>query len=475
MYRTFFCAAGSVLMLGFLFPGAALGAPEVTGVTASEDNVGNENESTLTIYGSGFGDKEHGSAVLHDFATHDYERGVLNDLHSSLGDLAEIPSGQDVGEGNARWGDTGGTGVHMVRNREKRHDGSDGHYYGHRGGSRLSWPVAHGGRQNRDEWAGDRHIYYAFWLRTWHNVAYRWRIETSSKVFREFNYTVADRRDVAPGRNPQEGEAITVGDQKGVLVGVEEGTDIDVVTLAIPGNHNANRLRGETITGLDSGATAVFPDSRNDDPGYTEPRISTSRVWQTPSRSGYSSYSWGRSGPSPVSSSDNVRPLMSGGEWHLYEWEMTLAEETEDIEIVARLDGKEIARGAPTPRLDYKNWDPTFGGPTIAQVGPNIGGNLNYWEIDEIYLDNSRQRVVLADAETLTEASRYEIQTPVTWRDDEIKVLLNYGTLSSDNELFVFVFDETGTPSEKGKRLCSNDCSARPEAPRTLEFSQTAR
>lgn len=445
------------------------------------ESASNTRHGKILIEGENFGSASRASPIVHDFATRAIILGEDDTFHTdNLSDFDELPTRSSS---EYRWAATGSTPTVLALNRDKRHENADGQYYGWGIDSRPGWHVAHGGRDNRGEWVGDRHLYYAFWMRMpLFNPVYTWRIRDPNQDFRAFSYSIQGMDDLASSETPSLGEAVTVGTQEGRLVGVDQTGDTDTMYLEMPGNRNASNLAGETITGLSSGATATFPspDGPDEAEWYGAPTISISRVWQDPSREGYSPYSWGRGpagwgreGDQPwqgTRDDDAYRDALVAGEWHLFEWEMSYDEDRMQSEVVATFNGKEVGRGELNEGI-HADWRDDLGGPTPAQMGANMRFDLLAWDIDEIYIDNTRRRVLLADAENLDEASKYEIQTPLRWSDDVIEVRVNLGSHAKNEQLFVFVFDKFGRPSTKGFPVCLEECQARPVAPESVEIS----
>lgn len=70
-----------------------------------------------------------------------------------------------------------------------------------------------------------------------------------------------------------------------------------------------------------------------------------------------------------------------------------------------------------------------------------------YW-IDDIYIDNTKARVMLGDNATFANCTHREIQIPHTWSDTSIGVTVNTGSFNNGDGVYLFVVDSDGTASE---------------------------
>ena len=86
--------------------------------------------------------------------------------------------------------------------------------------------------------------------------------------------------------------------------------------------------------------------------------------------------------------------------------------------------------------------------PTIAALGLNGKvGKLQVGEIDDIYFDNSLQRVIIGDSPDFDTLTQYEVQRPISWNDGAIEVSLFLGQFEDRNTLgglYLYVFDKEG-------------------------------
>jgi hypothetical protein len=69
---------------------------------------------------------------------------------------------------------------------------------------------------------------------------------------------------------------------------------------------------------------------------------------------------------------------------------------------------------------------------------------------DNIYIDNSFARVEIGDADTYDNCTHREIQIPVTWETGHISLKVNPGSFNLNDNVFLYVFDESGVVNAKG-------------------------
>jgi hypothetical protein len=70
-----------------------------------------------------------------------------------------------------------------------------------------------------------------------------------------------------------------------------------------------------------------------------------------------------------------------------------------------------------------------------------------YWA-DDVYVDNSWARVILANGPTLDESTRIEPQIPADWADQSILVTVRTSDFAPDSVAYLYVVDASGTPSD---------------------------
>lgn len=102
-----------------------------------------------------------------------------------------------------------------------------------------------------------------------------------------------------------------------------------------------------------------------------------------------------------------------------------------------------------------------YSGPTDKYAGTarseSVGGyarmygqpnNWRYW--NDVYLDYTRSRVLLANNATLTSATIREIQIPSSWSNGSINATMNLGKFTTGQTAYLFVLDSTGVSNTTG-------------------------
>jgi hypothetical protein len=111
----------------------------------------------------------------------------------------------------------------------------------------------------------------------------------------------------------------------------------------------------------------------------------------------------------------------------------------------------------------------TYGGShrTISVGGyARMQGFTNNWRYyDDVYLDTTLSRIVLADKPVLSQATIVENQIPSAWSDTSITATVNLGKFAQGQTVYLFVVDSTGTPSGSGLALTAGATAFMPSAP----------
>jgi hypothetical protein len=101
----------------------------------------------------------------------------------------------------------------------------------------------------------------------------------------------------------------------------------------------------------------------------------------------------------------------------------------------------------------------------VGGYGRMQGYTTNWRYFDDVYVDTTLQRVVLADASTLSNASIVEVQIPVAWSDGSITATVNLGKFSQGQTAYLFVVDASGTPSAAGVAVKAGGTATAPSPP----------
>jgi hypothetical protein len=107
---------------------------------------------------------------------------------------------------------------------------------------------------------------------------------------------------------------------------------------------------------------------------------------------------------------------------------------------------------------------------TISVGGyARMQGYASNWRyFDDIYVDTTLQRVVIADKPVLSQARIIETQIPSAWSDGSITATVNLGKFTQGQTAYLFVVDATGTPSAKGQAVTAGGNAFMPNAPSSV-------
>ena len=99
----------------------------------------------------------------------------------------------------------------------------------------------------------------------------------------------------------------------------------------------------------------------------------------------------------------------------------------------------------------YRPRSATVGGFWRNKIDGREYQNDNAWRyFDDIYIDNTFSRVVLANASAYEAASIVEPQIPSVWSDSSITVSVNLGMLPNTGTAYLFVFDANNNHNPTG-------------------------
>lgn len=121
----------------------------------------------------------------------------------------------------------------------------------------------------------------------------------------------------------------------------------------------------------------------------------------------------------------------------------------------------------PTDKLPGTQRTIGIGGYARMQ-GLTRQGQISNWRyFDDVYLDTTLSRVVLADKPVLSQATIVENQIPSAWSDSSITATVNLGQFTQGQTAYLFVVDSTGKPST-GFSVTAGGTAATPSAPSAI-------
>jgi len=85
----------------------------------------------------------------------------------------------------------------------------------------------------------------------------------------------------------------------------------------------------------------------------------------------------------------------------------------------------------------------------LMLANPRNDGKFDMY-VDDVYLDNSLARVEIGNASTWSATTEREIQIPSSWTGSAISVTVNVGSLTENDEVYLYVVDRDGVVNENG-------------------------
>lgn len=450
---------------------SAYGQPSISDV-APIDRSEAEDTQLFRVTGSGFGNKQQGPPVLHDFGTYTFENGVRNDFQGNF--FSHEQYMHDANDEPMRiWDGVGTPGgaidrapTAFIRNGDHRHK-TVGAHYRMRGGAFVGLPMAYGGDHNLDPAMrrysrpdGNTQIYVSWWIRTQFDPQKHIEIQQTD-ISGNFDFGKSEltrgERFVVPG-----GGAGGM-DVDGWVIGINDDGWLEV---EFDTKSNVTLLAGKTLIGQATGAEASISEDSGTIKTYTSPE-KYARIWETGGGNRGLRASWtlnsiyvtSKTGPGNGGSND-FRADLEPQAWNLMEYMIDKSRGTAEYWVNFEKQGS-------------FSFDPSVAehpesSPTLQMVGQNTGTfGLNTFEISEPYMDSTWQRVIVADSKNLESATSYELQRPLSWSEKSIEFAFTQGQLpEDDNTYYVFVFDRNGLKNPKGYPLY---VSSAPNPPASVE------
>ncbi|TYC62725.1 hypothetical protein FMN52_02910 [Marinobacter sp. BW6] len=426
------CLLLSVVLLGGV--SVAVAEPLISQVSLLEGERIDQG-SRIKILGSGFGSKANASPVLVDYVDQAFEYGKRVEPNSGLGEMSRIPMGL-TGDPDAIWATSTSSFLYSTET-TTRHQNSSALYFLEGEKAWVGRPVAYGGAAGWDTPVDIPQLYVSWWYKNRYHSTYYWRFSPDSQTG---EFEVGEELVI---------EGLTGDKSRGVYAGVDED---GLHNAALYSHRNANDLRGVAIKGVSSGATTIFPsESRGGSGyGYEMPGSKLARIWDDPDGIDGIRSSVALHDAYAESARMYYRLGLESNEWVHLEYEI----DTEKGLLRIRENGKIMGEEYFSPDAIYKGKY----SPTLALLGTD-GKQLKLQQswISEIYVDNSLQRVAIGNASNYSDVTHHEMQRPVEWSNTDIEIAVNLGSLSFDEELYVYVFDIDGVVNNKGFPLCTGD------------------
>jgi hypothetical protein len=100
---------------------------------------------------------------------------------------------------------------------------------------------------------------------------------------------------------------------------------------------------------------------------------------------------------------------------------------------------------------------------------------------DDVYIDDSWQRVEIGNQPIYANCTHREMQIPMAWEDQKIQFKFNQGSFANGQTVYAFVVDNNGVPNEKGVAInigqtassTTPESTTPPTAPKNLRIATT--
>jgi hypothetical protein len=442
LFADFFVFLGVLLLTSVSVSASAASGPEVDSVGVPSLAAGAE----VVVRGTNFGQRKGDvNPVLFDFGHQAYENGVLNTFNANLSSGDKIDRDSHPVWVKPSVSNSTGAEAPVLERTGSRVQSADAAHYRMEGiNSFLGWPAAYGGFDTPTD---NPQLYVSWYIKTKHDARWYW------------STTPLNQKGIFI-----EGEAVKIGGVNGYYIGTS-GKSISegMLQFILPGEKNANNIRGQEIFGLQSGASTTFhPDfAGGSGVGYLGPGSNKYlRVWEDPTGSEGFGLAWTNAQivQSSLTPEDvwKYADLGSSG-WH----QMELFIDTSSGEIKAKVDGKVLLDSYFGDDQDLVGkWSPT-----VALLGFN--GKIQVFQetlVDDIYIDSNRSRVFLSEASRYADVGQVELQRLVDWNDSQLVFALNPGDLNINRQFYLYVVNELGEVNMNGFPMCSS-CISSPKAP----------
>lgn len=167
-----------------------------------------------------------------------------------------------------------------------------------------------------------------------------------------------------------------------------------------------------------------------------------------------------------------TKNMMSDGSWHLLQYEFADSSSPGSSDGVFRVwfDGRLVGdRSGFVARTNnnlkrifllgfYNSWSPGSG---ESNDGPN------HFYMHDAYTSPTWARVEIGDAPIYANCTVREIQVPISWSDDQIRLRVNQGSFANNASAYLFVVDANGNPLP-GRSIVFGEGEALPKAPESV-------
>ncbi|PUA27156.1 MAG: hypothetical protein B0W54_20225 [Cellvibrio sp. 79] len=369
------------------------------------------------------------ATVLFDKTDIAYEHGVPNTALSAIPPDRGLTKSEFMYTLKAAWRNSGAGPFYIKKEpAHQRYPKTGSYYYAEGNGAHLSYPHA----QNKDTvFASNepKKLYVSWW--------YKQQNDTRDY----FTFVLGN---VTEQFNPVEGDEFTVDvgphwtgitQVKGRVIHYDPATYTFVANFY--DQNNANRIKSKILTLNKNGATALL----NVNTGW-QGANKYIRIWESDGANGAMRLSWTNTGIYVADMMGYNRSNVVARQWnHL---ELFIDQTTNTVKT--KVNGQQDFVGNYTGASDKPGYAPSIG---LIGFDPSVNILQKVW-LDDIYMDNTFQRVVLGNAAEYSAVTHEEVQYVENWSSTELKFTPNFGSLNRQTAAYIYVFDQNGIPNPQG-------------------------
>lgn len=396
-----------------------------------------DGRPVIRVSGRRFSSRESASPILYDFVDRAIQNGASSDFPGAAFAYGRSVPGTHAtsgGDPNAVWHQS--RNVTYVAGRVGGVPSESARYrVGHAGF--LGKPTAYEEAVDAD----NKRLYVSWYVKFKNDPRYHWSVYVDDAVKR----TLLERTSAAEA---------AIGTHTGTFLGLSNG---GWAHFEIP-HAKSPDLKGQPIYVEGVGGLGIFPETYSRTgwegrEGYLGPGSNKYlRVWETGPRDKGLHLSWTNYNIVGGRRPETIYAPFSPGEWHFVEVAVDTSPPTMSVQIF--LNGRFFTEYLLDPSAGESDI-PGKHSPTVAALGFQ-GGNqpLQVAELDNIYVDSQLSRIIVANAPNLSAASKWDLQIPISWSDNEIRFARVAEKIRVNERAWLFIFDQDGHSNREGFPIC---------------------
>lgn len=386
---------------------------------------------TVNLYGT-FTPKP--AVVLYDKTDIAYEHGVANTALSEIAPDRGLTKAEFMYSLNAAWGNASDDLFYIKKEfSDQRYSKAGSYYFVHGNEAHLQSPRA----QTKDKVFTSnepKHLYVSWWYKQQNDTRDYFTFMLGN-VGEQFNAVEGDEFTVDVGPHWS-----GVTQVQGRVINYDPITQ--VLTANFYNQNNTNRIKSKVLTLNKNGATALL-NVNTGNQGSNK----YIRVWEANGGTGDMRMSWTNTEIYLASLRGHSRSNVIARQWNHMEVFIDQINQT----LKTKVNGQVDFEGTYTDAADREGRAPSIG---LIGFDSNQEMFQKVW-MDDIYMDNSFQRVVLANSPSYNAVTHEEVQYVESWTSSQIKFTPNFGSLDRQVEAYIYVFDQNGIPNAEGILLGS--------------------